>query len=147
MAGQDYQVVVTGLAQGFVQDVVAGTHHFKSDEPVASGGTGQGPDPYALLLAALGTCTSMTIGMYARRKQLPLERVTVYLRHSKEYVIDSQDSDQKGVKLDRIERRIELQGPLDAEQRAALIRIADRCPVHRTLGSQITIATEEVAEE
>lgn len=141
---EEYQVVVTGAADGFVQDVVSGTHHLKSDEPPELGGTGQGPDPYALLLAALGSCTSMTIGMYARRKKIPLERVTVYLRHRKVHAEDCVDCEQKVGKLDHIERRIELQGALDPEQRAALIKIADKCPVHRTLNAEIVIATEEV---
>jgi putative redox protein len=144
MNDEIYTVVVTGAADGFVQDVVAGEHHFKSDHSVASGGTEQGPDPYALLLAALGTCTSMTLGGYARRKQLPLERVTVYLRHSRVHAEDCADCETKVGMVDRIERRIELQGPLSDEQRAQLLAIADKCPVHRTLTSEIRIDTQEI---
>lgn len=137
-------VTVTGAAAGFAQQVTVGRHRLTGDEPIASGGTDTGPNPYDLLLAALGTCTSMTLGMYARRKQWPLEAVTVRLRHRKVHAEDCAECDTKVGLLDRIEREIELAGALSAEQRARLLEIADRCPVHRTLTSEILIATRLV---
>jgi putative redox protein len=138
------EVTVSGAASAFVQDVVLGEHRLTVDETVAAGGNGLGPDPYQLLLAALGTCTSMTVGVYARSKKLPLERVVVHLQHSKVHAEDCADCETKPVLLDRIERRIELHGQLDATQRARLIEIANKCPVHRTLMSEIRIETSEV---
>jgi uncharacterized OsmC-like protein len=142
-AGMDhtFRVTVTGAADGVVQDIRAGAHRLESDEPVAAGGTDQGPDPYALLLAALGSCTSITIGMYARRKNIPLQRVTVRLRQSKVHAEDCADCKTKIGRIDLIERQIELTGELTTEQRASLLDIANRCPVHRTLTSEIKIDT------
>jgi len=138
------EVVVTGTGAGYAQEIVAGTHRLVCDEPEASGGTDMGPSPYGLLLAALGSCTSMTVAMYARRKQWPLETVRVRLRHGKVHAIDCADCDTQVAKLDRIERDIELVGALDDEQRARLMEIADKCPVHRTLTSDIDIHTRLV---
>ena len=138
------QVVVTGSAAGVAQQIVAGKHHLVADEPEASGGTDMGPGPYDLLLAALGSCTSMTVAMYARRKRWPLETVRVHLRHSKVHAADCADCETSAAKLDRIERDIELVGALDDEQRARLMEIADKCPVHRTLTSDIDIQTRLV---
>lgn len=135
------QVVVTGSALGIVQDVRAGRHQLRADEPLAAGGTDEGPDPYALLLAALGSCTSMTLGMYARRKQIPLESVTVRLRHAKIHAEDCAHCETKLGRIDRIERSIELVGSLTAEQREQLLSIAEKCPVHRTMVSEIDIQT------
>ena len=146
MSDETYAVVVTGAADGTLQDVIAGEHALKADEPVAKGGTGQGPYPNALLLAGLGTCPSMTVGMYARRKKIPLERVTVYLRHAKVHAEDCADCETREGTIDRIERKIELQGPLDEEQRKALLAIADKCPVHRTLSNEIRIETSEIGK-
>jgi putative redox protein len=146
MAEQQASVVVSGAASAFVQDVVLGAHRLTADEPASAGGHDLGPDPYQLLLAALGTCTSMTIGMYARARKLPLERVVVHLQHAKVHAEDCKDCEAQDVKsgmVDRIERRIELHGPLDAAQRAKLIEIANKCPVHKTLTSQIAIVTSE----
>ena len=134
-------VIVTGSATGFAQDVSVGGHHFAADEPVAAGGTDTGPNPYDLLLAALGTCTSMTVAMYARRKQWPLDAVTVRLRHSKIHSEDCENCETRGALLDHIERDVELAGSLDEAQRARLLEIADKCPVHRTLTSEIDIRT------
>jgi putative redox protein len=134
------RVVVSGDAASFVQHIVAGGHEIKSDEPAAAGGTDSGPDPYGLLLAALGSCTSMTIGMYARRKQWPVERITVRLSHSRVHAQDCADC-EKGPLVDRIDRVIELAGPLSAEQRDKLLVIANKCPVHKTLTSMIDIQT------
>jgi putative redox protein len=138
------EVVVTGSGAGFAQQITAGEHRLVADEPEASGGTDMGPGPYDLLLAALGACTSMTVGMYARRKQWPLETVRVQLRHSKVHAKDCVDCETQPARLDRIERDIELVGALDDEQRARLLEIADKCPVHRTLTSDIDIQTRLV---
>ena len=134
-------VIVWGEAGGFAQQIVAGPHRLAADEPESVGGTGTGPSPYDFLLAALGSCTSMTVAMYARRKGWPLERVTVALRHSKIHAADCAECETKEGMLDRIERDVRLDGPLPAEQRARLLEIANKCPVHRTLTSEINIRT------
>jgi putative redox protein len=144
MAEDERLVTVHGKASGLVQEIVAGAHRLVGDEPVSSGGTDAGPDPYSLLLAALGTCTSMTLTMYARHKQWPLEAVTVRLRHSKIHAADCASCETKEGKLDRIDRDVELAGALDDAQRARLLEIANRCPVHRTLTSEIDIRTRLV---
>ncbi len=132
-------VVVRGDARSFKQEIVAGKHHLVADEPISAGGGDAGPDPYDYLLASLGVCTSMTVGLYARRKQFPLENITVSLRHSRIYAEDCEECETKEGMLDRIEVEIELTGPLTAEQRAKLMEIAAKCPVHRTLTSEINI--------
>jgi putative redox protein len=134
-------VIVRGEAAGFVQEIIAGSHRLPSDEPASAGGTDRGPTPYDLLLAALGSCTSMTVAMYARRKNWPLERVTVRLRHSRVHAEDCAVCDENDAKLTRIERDIDLVGALDDDKRARLLEIANRCPVHRTLTSKIEIRT------
>lgn len=135
------QVVVTGSAKGFVQDIRLGRHALRADEPIALGGTDEGPDPYALLLASLGSCTSMTIAMYARRKNIPLESVTVRLAHAKIHAEDCAHCETRTGRVDRIERVVELKGTLTEEQRGSLLAIANKCPVHRTLQSEIDILT------
>jgi putative redox protein len=135
-------VVVRGAATGFAQEITAGPHQFVCDEPTSVGGTDSGPTPYDLLLAGLGSCTSMTIAMYARRKQWPLERVTVRLRHSRIHAEDCAECETRAGTLGLIERDIELEGVLDEEQRARLLAIANRCPVHLTLTTQMHIATK-----
>ena len=138
------QVVVRETRHGtFEQDITAGRHHFLADEPVAAGGLDSGPGPYDFLLAALGACTSMTLRLYADRKQLPLKRTQVRLRHSRIYAADCAECETKEGMLDRIERIISLEGELDAEARKRLLEIADKCPVHRTLTSEIDIRTTE----
>ena len=132
-------VLVEGRASGFAQQISVGSHRLSSDEPVDAGGTDTGPNPYELLLAALGSCTSMTISMYARRKKWPLQNVTVRLRHSRIYAADCADCETKNVRIDRIEREIGLKGDLSDEQRNGLLAIAEKCPVHRTLISEIRI--------
>ena len=128
-----FEVVVREIGTGFAQEIRAGRHTLRADEPVTSGGTDTGPDPYALLLAALGACTSMTLRMYANRKGWPLTGVTVRLSQSKVYAKDCEDCETKSdARIDQIERSIELSGDLSAEQKARLIEIAERCPVHRT---------------
>jgi putative redox protein len=137
-------VVVRGSAAGFAQEIHAGRHRIHADEPTSAGGTDTGATPYDLLLAALGACTSMTVGMYARRKEWPLQEVTVYLRHSKIYARDCSECETREGMLDRIERDIHFDGPLTDEQRSKLIEIANKCPVHRTLTSEINIQTRQV---
>ena len=137
-------VIVCGSATGFAQEIIAGTHRLVADEPLKAGGTDTGPGPYDLLLAALGACTSMTVAMYARRKDWPLETVTISLSHSREYAADCRDCETKEGLLDRIERGIQFSGPLTAEQKQRLLEIADKCPVHRTLTSEIDIRTQSV---
>jgi len=127
----------------FQQDILAGTHRLVADEPVTAGGLDSGPGPYDLLLAALGACTSMTLRLYAERKGLPLTRVEVKLRHGRIHAADCAECETKEGMLDRIECAITLEGDLDASQRARLMEIADKCPVHRTLTSEIDIRTFE----
>lgn len=135
------EVVVYGSAKGFAQEITVRGHRLLADEPTDAGGTDTGPGPYDLLLAALGSCTSMTVALYARRKQWPLASVQVRLRHAKIHAADCEDCETKVGMLDRIERDIELTGPLDAQQRERLLEIANKCPVHRTLTSEISIRT------
>jgi uncharacterized OsmC-like protein len=137
-------VTVRGSAEGFAQEIIAGRHRIPADEPASAGGTDTGPSPYELLLAALGACTSMTVGMYARRKGWPLEEVVVNLRHSRIYAFDCADCETKEGMLDRIERDIRFVGNLTPEQRSRLLEIANKCPVHRTLTSKISIQTRAV---
>src|SRR5207249_11968053 len=132
-------VVVRGDAGGFLQEVVSGKHNLRADEPVSAGGSDAAPGPYDYLLIALGVCTSMTVGLYARRKQFPLENITVSLRHSRIHAKDCEECLTKEGMLDRIDAEIELSGPLKTEQREKLIEVAGRCPVHRTLKSEINI--------
>lgn len=139
-AGKVGRVVVTEVA-GFAQTIRARKHRLTADEPPELKGTDTGPNPYELLLAALGACTSMTLRMYANHKQLPLERVRVTLEHSKIHALDCATCETKEGKLDQIERVIELIGPLTEEQRNRLLEIANRCPVHRTLESEIHVPT------
>jgi len=137
-------VVVRGGAAGFAQEVVVGSHRMAADEPVSVGGTDTGPSPYDFLLAALGACTSMTVGMYARRKRWPLEEVVVNLRHSKIHASDCAECGTREGILDRIELDLHLSGSLTNEQRSKLLEIANKCPVHRTLTSEIVITTRAV---
>ena len=125
----------------FQQTVSVGPHRLLADEPVAAGGDDSGPGPYDFLLTALGACTSMTMRLYADRKALPLERTTVTLRHSKIHAEDCAECETRAGMLDQIERVITMEGALDAEQRTKLLEIADKCPVHRTLTSEVRILT------
>jgi uncharacterized OsmC-like protein/pimeloyl-ACP methyl ester carboxylesterase len=126
----------------FQQTIVTGPHRLLADEPVAAGGEDTGPGPYDFLLASLGACTSMTMRLYADRKSLPLERVTVTLKHQKIHAEDCAECETKAGMLDQIDRVIAMEGALDAEQRKKLMEIADKCPVHRTLTSEIRIVTQ-----
>lgn len=127
-------------AQGFAQEIRAGRHLLHADEPLGIG-TDTGPSPYDLLLAGLGACTSMTIRMYASRKQWPLEHVSVELAHSRTHANDCAACDESTEHLQLIERTITLTGDLDDAQRAALLAIADKCPVHRTLHGGVLVTT------
>jgi putative redox protein len=141
---QPGEVLVRDFGAGFMNEVFTASHKMVADEPVTAGGTDRGPDPYGLLLAALGACTSMTLRLYAQHKQLPLRRVSVKLRHSKIYAQDCDDCDTREGKLDQIEREITIEGDLDGDQRERLLEIANRCPVHRTLTSEIRIRSRLV---
>src|SRR3984893_9127992 len=125
------EVVVHGDAAGFAQQILAGAPALTADEPIESGGTDIGPSPYDLLLAALGACTSMTVGMYARRKNWPLEGIVIRLRHSKTHAEDCAECETKEGILDLVERELEFAGPLTPEQRSKLLEITEKCPVHR----------------
>lgn len=138
MAGS-IQVVVSSES-GLAQEVSARKHHWRADEP-APFGTDSGPSPYELLLAALGACTSMTLRLYAQRKQWDLKHVTVRLQHFRIHAEDCMECDTKEGFLDRINREIELSGNLDDAQKNRLLEIAEHCPVHRTLTSEINIRT------
>ena len=132
-------VVVRGNASGFLQDIVSGPHQLRADEPVAVGGGDAAPGPYDYLLIGLGACTSMTVGLYARSKKWPLENISVSLSHSRIHAKDCAECETKDGMLDRIDVEIALSGPLTVEQRAKLMEIAAKCPIHRTLKSEINI--------
>jgi putative redox protein len=147
-AGEAGLVTVRETRQGRLQqEIEAGAHRFLADEPVAVGGDDSGPNPYDLLLAALGACTAMTLHLYAERKALPLDRAIVRLRHGRIHAADCESCETKEGMIDRIERGIVLEGTLDAQQRARLLEIADKCPVHRTLTSEVDIRTTELRDE
>jgi uncharacterized OsmC-like protein/alpha/beta superfamily hydrolase len=136
------EVVVSETRAGkFQQTVAIGPHHLIADEPLAAGGDDTGPGPYDFLLAGLGACTAMTMRLYAERKALPLDRVTVTLRHSKIHAEDCAECETKAGMIDQMDRVIAIEGALDDTQRAKLMEIADKCPVHRTLNSEIRIVT------
>lgn len=140
---KDGEVLVADAGDGlFPQWISAGPHHrLRADEPAAVGGTDTGPSPYDLLLAALGACTNMTIKMYADRKGWAIDRLETHLRHTKIHAEDCAECETRQGKVDRIDRRLVIEGPLDADQKAKLREIADKCPVHRTLHSEISIVT------
>lgn len=133
--------VIEAKESKFAQDVYAGRHRFRADEPVSIGGGDSGPTPYDLLLAGLGACTAMTVRLYADQKQLQLERVSVDLKHDRVHGADCETCETKDAKIDRIERVITLEGNLDDAQRAKLLEIANKCPVHRTLHSEVWVPT------
>jgi uncharacterized OsmC-like protein len=135
-------VTVQGDASGFAQRIRVGPYEWLVDEPQEVGGTATGPSPYDLLLAALGACTSMTIALYARRKHWPLRRVSVQLMHAKVHATDCRDCLTQEGFLDRIEKRVSLEGNLTPEQQARLLEIGEKCPVHRTLLSEVVIHSE-----
>jgi uncharacterized OsmC-like protein len=136
---------VTVSSDGYLrQQITAGKHKLTADEPASVGGADSGTDPYSLLLAALGACTSMTLQMYAKRKGWPLEKVDIDLSHGRIHADDCEDCQTKEGKVDRIDRQITLTGPLSDEQRARLMEVARLCPVHKTLSSEISIKDRQV---
>ena len=137
------EVHVGEANQKFLRQVTSDDHAWLADEPKRVGGDNLGPDPYEHLLAALGTCTSMTIRMYANRKEWPLEDIDVQLEHSREHAADCEDCDEQDRRVDVLTRAIRLTGDLDEAQRQRLLEIADRCPVHRTLEGELRIDTVE----
>jgi len=137
-------VTVLGTGTNFAQEILAGSHRLTADEPFSAGGSDTGPNPYDLLLSSLGACTSMTVALYARRKYWPLARVTVKLSHAKAHADDCAECDPHDGVIDHIEREIELTGPLTGDQKTRLIAIAGKCPIHRTLTSNIDIRTHLV---
>jgi putative redox protein len=129
------------------QRVTAGSHELLADEPKDLGGQDRGPNPYELLLAALGSCTAMTVQLYAKRKGWPLERVEVELRQEQVHAEDCAACEERDIRMDRIGKRLRLHGPLDETQRRRLLEIAERCPVNRTLTGEIEMALELADEE
>ncbi|QIN79464.1 OsmC family peroxiredoxin [Rubrobacter marinus] len=131
--------VVVRTESGLRTEVMANGHALVADEPTDLGGTDAGPTPYDYLLTALGSCTAMTVRMYADRKGWPLEAVTVGLGHRRIHAKDCAECETESGRLDHLELEIELEGPLEPEQRERLQEIADQCPVKRTLGSEVLI--------
>lgn len=136
------QVVVRTGSKGYTTEIRVGPHSLLADEPESVGGDDLGPTPYGLLSASLGTCTSMTLRMYADRKGWDLQEVKVHLSHAKDYAFDAEGSENPKSKIDVFEREIELEGNLDQQQRKRLLEIADRCPVHRTLHGDVKVKTK-----
>lgn len=135
-------VVARTETTGFRTDVQAGPHHLTADEPIDVGGTNLGPSPYGLLSAALASCTTMTLRMYATHKKLDLQSVSVSVTHEKIHAADCSDCETKAGKIDTFRRKLSFEGELSNEQRQRLAAIADRCPVHRTLHGEVEILTE-----
>jgi putative redox protein len=137
-----YVCVDTGHPK-YVQDVTVGPHVFRTDEPGELGGTDAGPNPYELILAALGSCTAITVQMQAERRKWPLESVHVRLSHARVHAQDCAQCDVKAATLDRVELEITLKGELSDEQRHRLLDVARHCPVHRTLVAGIQVVVRE----
>ncbi|HEX7028850.1 MAG TPA: bifunctional alpha/beta hydrolase/OsmC family protein, partial [Gammaproteobacteria bacterium] len=143
--GQDLaekEVLVEETGNGYTNNIYTAEHRLVADEPAGLGGNDLGPDPYRLLLAALGACTSITLRMYAQHKKLPLDKVSVRLRHEKVHARDCKDCLEQQSKMDHIWREIILEGQLDTAQRQRLLEIAEHCPVHKTLESKSKIMTK-----
>ena len=135
------QVLVRLAGEGYTTEIKTPSHHLLADEPLEVGGANLGPTPYDLLMASLGSCTAMTLKMYAERKGWPLKEVQVYLNHDKVHLDDSKASEDPGAKVSQFTRIIGLEGDLDEDQRQKLLEISNRCPVHRTLQEDIKIQT------
>ena len=135
--------LVTGRTEDdFLCRVQAGPHEMIADEPRSSGGGDRGPDPYGLLASSLGACTVMTINMYARHKELPVERVSCEVRHRKVHAEDCEECETQSGKVDELVRYISIEGDVNEEQRQRMLQIAGRCPVHQTLRSEIRMHDE-----
>lgn len=144
---RDLPVIARLGEERYTTQVRVGRHHLVADEPAEVGGDDLGPSPYGLVTAGLGACTAMTMRMYAERKGWDLREVTVHLSHAKTHAADSAEDARGGTrKIDRFVRRIQMTGTLDTDQRARLMDIADRCPVHRTLHETVEIETSELKE-
>lgn len=143
----DNRVTVSTAHEGFFTEVFANGHAMVADEPIKYGGTDRGPTPYDYLLAALGTCTGMTLQMYARLKKIPLQKAIVRLSHEKVHAKDCAACDASDGKIDRMEREVELIGDLSDEQRQRMLEIADRCPVHKTLHGEVEVVTQLKSEK
>lgn len=136
------EVIVSESGKGrYTQEITVGAHTLIADEPIANGGNDLGPSPYDFLLTALGSCTSMTLRMYAELKKIPLKKVVVKLQYEKIYATDCANCEDSNSKIDHIDRQIELQGDLTEDQRNKLLEIANKCPVHRSLTTHISITT------
>ncbi len=141
LEGDPKESVARTLIDSFTTELQVATHRMVADEPAEKGGNGLGPSPYDFLAAALASCTSMTLRMYATRKALPLESVKVSVRHDKVHADDCADCTSDASRIDEFRRVVSLAGDLDPDQRQRLLEIADKCPVHRTLQSEIRIRT------
>jgi putative redox protein len=137
-------VVVRGGGHTFLQEISTGTHRFQADEPASFGGTDAAPDPYDYLMASLGTCTSMMVGLQARKRKWPLENIVVSLRHSRIHAQDCEECLTKDGMIDRIDVGVELTGPLTSEQHAELMKTAASCPIHRALTHEINVRLRAV---
>jgi putative redox protein len=144
MTSSEETRVVARTGEGLRTEMEACGHKLVADEPKSLGGTDEGPTPYDYLLAALSSCTAMTLRMYADRKGWPLESVTVRLSQDRIHATDCEECETEEGRIDRIEREIELEGPLEEEQRRRLLEIADMCPVHRTLDSEVVVESSLV---
>jgi putative redox protein len=135
----DPHVIVRGSGRSFFQEISSGNFRFQADEPVDAGGAGAAPDPYDYLMASLGACTSMMVGLQARNRKWPLENIAVSLRHSRIHARDCAECLTKNGMVDRIDVGIELTGPLTPEQHAELMKVAASCPIHRALTHEINV--------
>jgi uncharacterized OsmC-like protein len=140
-------VVVESASPDFLENISAGRHGLQADEPLSAGGEDAAPSPYELLLAALGACKVITVRMYAKRKGWPLQGVQLNLSHGKVHAEDCADCERPGSLIDQIDIEIKLQGELSADQRRALLAVAEKCPVHRTLTSAVRIRTRAALDE
>jgi len=140
-------VLVRGSGRNFLQEISAGTHRFHADEPASVGGTDAAPDPYDYLMASLGACTSMMVGLQARKQRWPLDKINVLLTHSRIHAHDCEECLTKDGMIDRIEVTVELTGPLTSEQRAELMKTAASCPIHRSLTHEINVRLRAVESE
>ena len=137
-------VVVHGGGHNFLQEICAGIHRFQADEPINVGGTDTAPDPYDYLMASLGACTSMMVGLQARKRKWPLDKINVSLRHSRIHAHDCEECLSKDGMIDRIEVTVELTGPLTNEQRSELMKTAANCPIHRALTHEINVRLRQI---